>query len=78
MALERGRPATSVDRAAQAWRREALDLRDTVFHMREQIGEVRATIIDALTRLGATGAETHEARTLLLEALDQLLKAKRP
>lgn len=72
MALERGRPATSVDRAAQTWRREAVELRDTVFTLREKIGEARAIVLQSLQSLGATGAETHEARNLLLEALDRL------
>ena len=73
MALERGRPATSPDRAAQAWRREAIELRDTVFTLREKVGEARARICEALEALGATGAETHAARTRLMEALDALV-----
>lgn len=72
MTLERGRRAASEHRALQAWRDEAVHLREVVSYLREQIGEARVIVLAALTDLGATGAETHAARTRLLEALDHL------
>ena len=72
MTLERGRRAASEHRALQAWRDEAVHLREVVSYLREQIGEARAIVLHSLQSLGATGAETHEARNLLPEALDRL------
>lgn len=72
MTLERGRRAASQHRALEQWHAEAVRLRGIVFDLREQIGEARVIVLAALTDLGATGAETHAARTRLLEALDHL------
>ena len=40
MALERGRPASSIDRALQDWRREATQARKTIAALRDHLAEV--------------------------------------
>ena len=56
MALERGRPASSLDRAAQAWRREAIEARDTIAALRDELNDTiaerdsRLNEIEALRR----------------------------
>lgn len=72
MALERGRPATSPDRAAQAWRREAIESRERIALLVDQLGEVRAIVLDALQALAGTGQDTQVARIRLMDAIKAL------
>ena len=42
MALERGRPASSVDRALEGWRREAIKARETIANLLEELADTNA------------------------------------
>ena len=42
MALERGRKASSVDRALDGWRREAVEARKTIAELREHLADTIA------------------------------------
>jgi hypothetical protein len=54
MALERGRPASSVDRAVQGWRREAVEARDTIAKLREELADTIAERDSLMRDLEAT------------------------
>lgn len=54
MALERGRPASSVDRAVQGWRREAVEARDTIGKLREELADTIAERDSLMRDLEAT------------------------
>ena len=72
MALERGRRASSVDRALDGWRREAVESRERISVLVDQLGEVRAIVLDALEALAGTGQETQIARIRLMDAIKAL------
>jgi len=42
VALERGRPASSVDRALEGWRREAIKARETIDAIQEELNDTIA------------------------------------
>lgn len=48
MTLERGRPASSVDRALQGWRREAIVNRDKAFSLQRAVKFTEALLEKAL------------------------------
>lgn len=73
MTAPRSKRTPSTTRALNQWRLEAIESRDTLFILREKIGEARARICEAIEALGQTGPGTHEARTRLIEALDALV-----
>ena len=53
MALERGRPASSIDRALQDWRREAMQARKTIAALREHLADTiaeRDALLEQLNR----------------------------
>lgn len=72
MALERGRRASSVDRALDGWRREAVESRERISVLVDQLGEVRAIVLDALEALAGTGQDTQVARIRLMDAIKAL------
>lgn len=72
MTLERGRRAASVDRAVDAWRREAIESRERISVLIDQLGEVRAIVLDALEALAGTGQDTQVARIRLMDAIKAL------
>ena len=72
MALERGRKASSVDRALDEWRREAVESRERISVLVDQLGEVRAIVLDALQALAGTGQDTQVARIRLMDAIKAL------
>ena len=51
MALERGRPASSIDRALQDWRREAMQARKTIAALREHLADTIAERDALIARL---------------------------
>ena len=51
MALERGRPASSVDRALEGWRREAIESRKTIVALQEHLADTIAERDALLERL---------------------------
>lgn len=53
MTLERGRRAASTDRALDAWRREAVESRNTIAALREQLSDTVAERDSILNELEA-------------------------
>ena len=51
MALERGRRASSVDRALDGWRREAVEARKTIAALREHLADTIAERDALIARL---------------------------
>lgn len=72
MTLERGRRASSVDRAIDGWRREAIESRERIHALTDQINQARSFVVEALTELAGTGQETQLARTRLLDVIKVL------